>query len=104
MQLRFGNRQRRRVYRTLAHPRFRAAFDFLLLRHAASGDHAADVAYWQQLRAENPVEPIVPVSGDFEPADGLDAAEDGADAGAGSPRGPRRRHRRRRGPSAPAQS
>ncbi|RBL53001.1 polynucleotide adenylyltransferase PcnB, partial [Xanthomonas oryzae pv. oryzae] len=32
MQTRFSSRQRKRVLRTLSHPRFRAAFDFLVLR------------------------------------------------------------------------
>lgn len=99
MQMRFGNRQRRRVYRTLAHPRFRAAFDFLLLRHAASGEHAADVAYWQSLRAQQPATAedeaaLDAWNGETAPVEA--GAEEGADAA------PRRRRRRRRGPSAPA--
>jgi poly(A) polymerase len=40
-------RQRKRVMRTLAHPRFRAAFDFLVLRQSASDEHAEDIAFWQ---------------------------------------------------------
>ncbi|HEY0661628.1 MAG TPA: polynucleotide adenylyltransferase PcnB, partial [Lysobacter sp.] len=44
LQSRFSQRQRKRVFRLLAHPRFRAAFDFLNLRLAASPDHAEDVA------------------------------------------------------------
>src|SRR5690606_29743881 len=36
LQSRFGLRQRKRVMRMLAHPRFRAAFDFLQVRQAAS--------------------------------------------------------------------
>ncbi|RBF85951.1 polynucleotide adenylyltransferase PcnB, partial [Xanthomonas oryzae pv. oryzae] len=39
MQTRFSSRQRKRVLRTLSHPRFRAAFDFLVLRQCASPDH-----------------------------------------------------------------
>ncbi|RBB08613.1 polynucleotide adenylyltransferase PcnB, partial [Xanthomonas oryzae] len=38
MQTRFSSRQRKRVLRTLSHPRFRAAFDFLVLRQCASPD------------------------------------------------------------------
>src|SRR3546814_7470855 len=41
-----GPRPRKRVMRTLAHPRFRAAFDFLVLRQAASDEHAEDIAFW----------------------------------------------------------
>jgi poly(A) polymerase len=40
LQSRFSLRQRKRVFRTLAHPRFRAAFDFLGLRLTASDEHA----------------------------------------------------------------
>src|SRR3546814_5034854 len=42
-----GPRPRKRVMRTLAHPRFRAAFDFLVLRQAASDEHAEDIAFWR---------------------------------------------------------
>src|SRR3546814_9174223 len=38
-----GPRPRKRVMRTLAHPRFRAAFDFLALRQVASDEHAEDI-------------------------------------------------------------
>lgn len=47
LQTRFSSRQRKRVFRTLSHPRFRAAFDFLVLRQFASADHAADVEFWR---------------------------------------------------------
>ena len=48
MQSRFSLRQRKRVVRTLSHPRFRAAFDFLVLRRAASPAHEEDIAFWQE--------------------------------------------------------
>lgn len=48
LQTRFPQRQRKRVMRTLAHPRFRAAFDFLQLRRFASDEHAEDVAFWRE--------------------------------------------------------
>ena len=48
LQPRFAQRQRKRVFRLLAHPRFRAAFDFLELRLAASDEHAEDVAFWRE--------------------------------------------------------
>jgi len=44
LQSRFG--QRKRVGRMAAHPRFRAAYDFLQLRERASGTHTSDVAFW----------------------------------------------------------
>jgi poly(A) polymerase len=45
LQPRFEQRLRKRVFRTLAHPRFRAAFDFLLLR-AVESEHTAELAQW----------------------------------------------------------
>jgi len=46
LQSRF--RQHRRVSHFLAHPRFRAAFDFLLLRHQATNKYQDDVLFWQK--------------------------------------------------------
>ncbi len=53
LQTRFSSRQRKRVFRTLAHPRFRAAFDFLALRQIASPDHAADVEFWREAQQQS---------------------------------------------------
>lgn len=53
LQSRFGSRQRKRVYRTLAHPRFRAAFDFLVLRGTASAEHAEDIAFWRETQQQS---------------------------------------------------
>lgn len=52
IQPRFTLRQRKRVFRLLAHPRFRAALDFLELRLVASNTHADDVAFWRQAQQE----------------------------------------------------
>ncbi len=52
MQSRFSLRQRKRVMRTLAHPRFRAAWDFLLLRKTASGSHDEDIAFWLEAQSD----------------------------------------------------
>ncbi|NLG60500.1 MAG: polynucleotide adenylyltransferase PcnB, partial [Gammaproteobacteria bacterium] len=82
MQSRFGLRQRKRVMRILAHPRFRAAYDFLVLRQSASDEHAEDVAFWRQAQ---------------EDPDLAIAAHPPGDDGAGP--APRRRRRRRRRPS-----
>ncbi|GAB3751685.1 polynucleotide adenylyltransferase PcnB [Lysobacter olei] len=88
LQTRFSQRQRKRVFRLLAHPRFRAAFDFLQLRLAASDEHAADVAFWREAQ--------------LQPGDALAAqleaqpAHD-ADEGEGEGRALRKRRRRRRG-------
>ena len=81
LQPRFSQRQRRRVFRLMAHPRFRAAFDFLVLRLTASDEHAADVEFWRDVQQH--------------PEAAVSAAEAGAslDDAAGAPR--RRRRRRR---------
>lgn len=68
-----AGKQSKRATRLLSHPRFRAAYDFLLLR-AAAGEAVTDVTeWWTQLQVDNPVEPR-----------------------AESPRAPRRRRRRPR--------
>ena len=81
LQARFSQRQRRRVFRLLSHPRFRAAFDFLVLRLAASDEHAADVEFWREAQQH----PDAAISS-AEAADG-----EGEEGGK-----PRRRRRRRR--------
>ncbi|MEE7558870.1 polynucleotide adenylyltransferase PcnB, partial [Xanthomonas sp. Kuri4-2] len=53
LQARFSSRQRKRVVRTLTHPRFRAAFDFLALRQFASSEHAADIEFWREAQAQS---------------------------------------------------
>lgn len=88
LQTRFSSRQRKRVFRLLAHPRFRAAFDFLVLRQTASDSHAADVEFWKEAQR---------TSGD-ELSASLEAAAEGEDAPER-----RRRRRRRRGPVAAAE-
>jgi len=83
LQSRFSSRQRKRVHRTLSHPRFRAAFDFLVLRQSASADHAADIAFWRETQQ---------AMGDaFVAGEGQQPDEQGEEGGA-----PRRRRRRRR--------
>lgn len=46
LQPRFALRQRKRVFRLLAHPRFRAAFDFLTLRSLTATELQAEVTFW----------------------------------------------------------
>ena len=84
LQSRFGLRQRKRVMRMLAHPRFRAAFDFLQVRQAGSDEHAADIAFWREAQ----LDPDMAIA--HSPPD------EGDDAG----RAPRRRRRRRPAASA----
>ena len=85
MQARFGQRQRKRVVRLLSHPRFRAAYDFLLLRQSASDSHAEDIAFWAEAQ--------------LDPDHALEVAAlrplQDEDAESAESRGPRRRRRRR---------
>jgi hypothetical protein len=83
LQSRFGSRQRKRVFRTLTHPRFRAAFDFLVLRQVASSEHEADIAFWREAQQQSGHE--------LEAV--LDAVHE--EEGEGRGRRPRRRRRRR---------
>lgn len=48
LQPRFELRQRKRVLRLLAHPRFRAAFDFLVLRAHEETELCEQVEWWTQ--------------------------------------------------------
>jgi poly(A) polymerase len=45
LQPRFAQRQGKRAYRLLSHPRFRAAYDFLLLR-AEAGEVELELSEW----------------------------------------------------------
>jgi len=95
LQARFGSRQRKRVFRTLTHPRFRAAFDFLALRQVASPDHEADVAFWREAQLQNGRELESSLEAIHAHAE-LDVEGEGEE---GAPRR-RRRRRRRTGPVA----
>ncbi|NJC48573.1 UNVERIFIED_ORG: poly(A) polymerase [Xanthomonas campestris] len=89
LQTRFSSRQRKRVFRTLSHPRFRAAFDFLVLRQFASADHAADVEFWREAQKSSGQELV-------------DAIETAQADHEGEESAPRKRRRRRRRTGAPA--
>ena len=85
LQPRFSNRQRKRVFRTLAHPRFRAAYDFLELRTLETPELAEDLEFWREaqvLTPEHLAERLIAV-----PHDSADEAES-------APRKKRRRRRR----------
>lgn len=63
LQSRFEQRQKKRVMRLLAHPRFRAAFDFLVLRSHEEPELKEQVAWWthaQQLDAEHLAKQLAP--------------------------------------------
>jgi poly(A) polymerase len=93
MQPRFERREGRRALRLLDHPRFRAGYDFLLLR-AAAGEADPELAQWwteiQELPAE---EKITRVEQAGNGQSGNGAAPPAARPGTG------RRRRRRRHPA-----
>ena len=84
LQPRFALRMRKRVFRLLAHPRFRAAFDFLELRLAASNTHAEDVAFWREAQL-HPAESVAANAQETQPEEGDEIQN-----------APRKRRRRRR--------
>jgi poly(A) polymerase len=86
LQPRFERRAGRRALRLLEHPKFRAAYDFLLLR-AASGEIDPEIAaWWTRLQEMSPEERITEV--EAQPREAEPAAAPG------------RRRRRRRRPAA----
>jgi poly(A) polymerase len=86
MQPRFERRDGRRALRLLDHPRFRAAYDFLLLR-AAAGEADPELAqWWTDIQALPPEEKIARVESTPQ-----GEARPGA--------GPAKRRRRRRRPA-----
>jgi poly(A) polymerase len=86
LQPRFTQRLRKRVFRLLAHPRFRAAFDVLELRAIGSPDLAEDVAFWREAQQASPEHLAETLAGKTNDARGDE----------GDPAAPRRRRRRRR--------
>jgi poly(A) polymerase len=91
MQLRLGSRRGRQPHRLMGHPRFRAAYDFLLLR-AESGEADPELAqWWTDFQAASP-----------EARDEITVQATTRLPEDGAPRRKRRRRRRRgRGNQAP---
>jgi poly(A) polymerase len=108
LQPRFAQRLRKRVFRLLAHPRFRAAFDFLELRLAGTPEVAADVEFWREAQLESPELLAERLEAKSPPRAGGGAAAktegegDGEADSDGAPRKRRRRRRRPPGAAAPA--
>jgi poly(A) polymerase len=91
LQPRFAERTKKRVFRLLTHPRFRAAYDFLLLRAAESEDLRERGVWWtrvQTLESEQLEEAFQNVARAPAPS------QESGDAG---PAGEPRKRRRRRG-------
>ena len=103
LQPRFAQRQRKRVFRLLSHPRFRAAFDFLELRAGSAPELADDIAFWREAQREAPeqlAERLEPKT--VRRVDDDEAPDASATAGADADDAPRRRRRRRRKPAGSA--
>jgi len=84
MQPRFERRDGRRALRLLEHPRFRAAYDFLLLRAAAGEADPMLAEWWTNIQTLTPEERITLVE---------------QNVGSTPSDGPKRRRRRRRRPA-----
>jgi poly(A) polymerase len=90
LQPRLERRDGRRALRLLDHPRFRAAYDFLLLRAAVDEVDAELAAWWTEIQTLSPEDRVTRV-------ESREAAP-GESSGVGTKR--RRRRRRRRPPAA----
>ncbi len=89
LQPRFEQRVRKRVFRLLAHPRFRAAYDFLLLR-AVESDALAELGQWWTQAQVTPHHELA------DRISGTAAANQGADIGQAAAKTKKKRVRRRR--------
>ena len=73
LQTRFGQRTRKRVFRLLAHPRFRAAFDFLALRASGIPELAEELQFWEQAQTLAPEQLAQIIPGQSKSGDGESA-------------------------------
>jgi len=105
LQPRFNQRVRKRVFRLLSHPRFRAAFDFLELRASGTPEVADDVAFWREAQLQAPeqlAQRLDPKAPRREAGEG-EGDDIGEETDAAAPRKrPRRRRRKPGGGGAPA--
>ncbi len=85
LQPRFHRREGRRALSFLSHPRFRAAYDFLLLRAESGGEDPAIAAWWTELQA-------LPQADQLQRVGSAESGDQGPSEG-----GPTRRRRRRGG-------
>ncbi len=97
LQPRFEQRQKKRVFRLMAHPRFRAAYDFLLLR-AVEGPAMVELGHWWTQAQQVPHEALAE-----QLAGAAETGDDGVPAEV-APAKKRARRRRRSKPGASAQS
>jgi len=102
LQPRFEQRTKKRVHRLLAHPRFRAAYDFLLLRAPESVAVAELGVWWTQVQGMSNEELTAHLVGAETAAHVAEDAAGGAGEGAVKPA--RKRRRRRKPNATPAAS
>jgi poly(A) polymerase len=95
LQPRFNRRSGVKSLSILQHPRFRAAYDFLLLRAQAGVADPELAQWWTDVQSLPQEERVALVQARPPDAPGAAASEEGAPAAAG-----RRRRRRRRGGAA----
>jgi poly(A) polymerase len=93
LQPRFAERTKKRVFRLLSHPRFRAAYDFLLLRAAESEDLRERGEWWTRIQTVEPEQLEDALQGVAHAPVSAQEQEGGAAEPAGEPR----KRRRRRG-------
>lgn len=104
LQPRFTRRTRKRTFRLLEHPRFRAAYDFLLLR-AGESEQMRELGEWWTQAQELPPERLAAELGS-KPADKADHTDnvdnEAPSSAAAIRRGKRRggRRHRRKSPAA----
>ncbi len=100
LQPRFHRREGRRALSFIGHPRFRAAYDFLLLRAEAGAEDPAIAAWWTEIQAVPQAEQLARVGGEGSGGGEGGGSGDGGGGGESGPpdgAGPRRRRRRRGG-------
>ncbi|MGQ0697918.1 MAG: polynucleotide adenylyltransferase PcnB [Panacagrimonas sp.] len=99
MQPRFEIRTPARARRLMTHPRFRAAYDFLLLRAQGGSEHLRELAnWWTEAQKNHEVLPPVP-AGRTPNEEGEGASEAGEGDGTSAPKRRRRRRSGRRSSS-----
>ena len=98
LQPRFENRQGGRVKRLLTHPRFRAAYDFLVLRGQAGEPGAAELAAWWTKAQSGSFPPVQEARAVEDPAEEHEGDDHGAPSEAPKKKRRRRGGRRRRKP------
>jgi poly(A) polymerase len=98
LQSRFEQRNPGRARRLMSHPRFRAAYDFLLLRSKGGTDASLIelATWWTEAQKGVELPRSAPIESDEELGDQPASTDDGEGGGGGDATPPGRRRRRRR--------